>query len=123
MESPLTLAQCLQPENFFDSFDGLYSCLDLAEYSQNNTVFFNQTIASSLVQLIDTCMQSYCQQGDSGLCSINSTALFPADGFPDFNGALCGNISNVKPVVNSEIGGIGVSTFPFLCTFFSQKRR
>jgi hypothetical protein len=112
--------------NFFESFDGLCSCLDLAEYSQNNTVFFNQTIASSLVQLIDTCMQSYCQQGDSGLCSINSTALFPeipADGFLDFNSALCGNISNVKLDVNSEIGGIGVSTFPFLCTFFSQKRR
>ena len=112
MEPLPTLAQCLQPAYLFASFGSIDNCLSLR--FENSSFSNNETIERALINLMDTCMQSYCEQSDSRYCTNLSSTLYPTDGFFSFSDSLCGN---VKPSVNSDIGGIGVSTFSFSFNF------
>jgi hypothetical protein len=105
------LAECLQPNQFFSSGWAITQCLNLAAYgdASNTSGFCNESAASPLVNLFDTCMQNYCQHEDKELGGCNytsiSTAICSDDGI--FATTLCNNVS---ASVNADIGGIGVSS-------------
>jgi len=105
------LAECLQPKQFFSSGAAITQCFNLAAYGKfNNSGSCNESAASPLVHLFDTCMQNYCQHEDQELGGCNytsiSTSICSGDDYI-WQPLLCDKVSTS---VNADIGGIGVST-------------
>jgi hypothetical protein len=104
------LAECLQPNQFFSSGSAISQCLNLAAYGNafNTSGFCNESAASPLVNLFDTCMQNYCQHEDKELGGCNYTSISTTIcRYGDIWDTLCNNVS---ASVNADIGGIGVSS-------------
>jgi hypothetical protein len=101
----------LQPKQFFSSGAAITQCFTLAAYGKfNNSGSCNESAASPLVHLFDTCMQNYCQHEDQELggCNYTSISTSICSGDDDiWQPLLCDKVSTS---VNADIGGIGVST-------------
>jgi hypothetical protein len=105
------LAECLQPKQFFSSGAAISQCFNLAAYGNafNPRGSCNESAASPLVHLFDTCMQNYCQHEDQELGDCNYTSISTSI-CSDDDGIWHTLCDKVSTSVNADIGGIGVSS-------------